>query len=297
MNEQVKLVLKNPRFLFIPFLYWFGRGISDEPYLKMMYRLRTGQKLNLESPKTYNEKMQWLKLHDHRTEYKQMADKYAVREFVADKIGTQYLVPFLGVWDSFDEINFDELPNQFVLKCTHDSGSVVICRDKERFNKTAARKKLQKALKRDYFAAKREWCYQGVKPRIIAEEFLGENISDYKIHTFGGQAKTVQVDFDRFINHKRNIYTASDWAYIPLSIRYQTDPDRVIDRPSKLAKMLSIAERLAENIPYMRVDLYFVSGKIYFGEITFYHEAGLNRFTPSEYGAQWGDWIELNTLA
>lgn len=269
---------------------------SDEKFLKKKYQIVTGEKLNLEDPRTFNEKIQWLKLHDRRDIYTVLVDKYAVKEYVTQKIGEEYIIPTLGVWDKFDDIIFDDLPNEFVLKCTHDSGGVVICKDKFNLNIHQARKKLSRSLRRNYFYDSREWPYKNVIPRIIAEKYIvdesGMELKDYKIFCFDGKPKLIQVDFDRFHWHRRNLYT-TDWKYIEASIKYPNDPSVQIPCPKRLDKMLEIAETLSMGIPHVRVDLYSVNEKIYFGELTLHHGSGMEKFDPKSLEVQMGDWIIL----
>ena len=276
----------------------FFNWMSDEQYLKILYKIRIGKPLDLDDPQTFNEKLQWLKLHDRRPEYTTMVDKYAVKKYVADKIGEQYIIPTLGVWDKFDDIDFDKLPDQFVLKCTHDSGGSVICRNKSEFDFKAARKKINRCLKHNYYWGCREWPYKNVKPRIIAEKYMtdesGIELKDYKIFNFDGESKLIQVDYDRFKEHKRNLYT-TDWKYVESAIQYPTDPNHQIDRPKQLEKMLDLARKLSEGIPHVRTDFYCIDNKIYFGELTFYHGSGFEKFTPESLGEEMGKWIKLPT--
>ena len=270
--------------------------IPDEPYLKMMYRLRTGKRLNLEAPRRFNEKIQWLKLHDRRPEYTMMVDKYSVKPYVASIIGEEFIIPTLGVWDRFDDIDFAKLPDQFVLKCTHDSGGLVICKDKSKLDMKKARKKIERSLKSNFFWIGREWPYKDVPHRIIAEQYLedesGEELKDYKIFCFNGEPKYIQVDFGRFSNHERNVYS-TDWKYMGFTSHYKSNPNVAIPRPEKLDKMLAIAKVLSVGIKQVRIDLYSVFGRVYFGEVTFYHGSGFERYEPDEWDERLGRMIEL----
>jgi len=221
-----------------------------------------------------------------------MSDKYEVRKYLTGKIGDKYLVPLIGVWDRLEDIDFYKLPNQFVLKCTHDCGSVVICRDKTDFNIKTAKEKLFFGLKRSQYLKYREWAYKDIKPRIIAEKFMGENIIDYKFYTFNGKVKVIIVIFDRFISQKKNIYT-TDWQYIPCSMDVPTFPDHIIEKPAKLNEMIEIAENLSKGINFLRVDLYYIDNKIYNGELTFYPQGGCVKFSPIEYDEIFGSWLNL----
>lgn len=294
---KLKRFLENPHRVFSVLA---NRGLlnwqSDERFLKLQFRARMGKPLNLKEPRTFNEKLQWLKLYDRKPEYTQMVDKYEVKAYVAKLIGEEYIIPTLGVWDRFEDIDFDVLPAQFVLKCTHDSGGLVICKDKSKLDKAAAKAKIEKSLKRNYYLSGREWPYKNVKPRIIAEKYMvdesGIELKDYKVFCYNGQPKAVQVDFDRFIEHKRNVYSPQ-WELLDVGIQYPRDPNRIIEKPKKLEEMLRLAERLSTGIPHIRTDFYIIKDKIYFGELTFYHGSGYEKFTPEEWDVTFGSWIRL----
>lgn len=269
---------------------------NDTAYLEKCYENETGFKLDLNNPRTFNEKLQWLKLYDRKPEYTRMVDKYEAKQFVEERIGSGYTIPTLGVWDSFDEIDFDKLPEQFVLKCTHDSGSMVFVRDKDKLDKEETKKYFDRRLAINYFWGKREWVYKNVKRRILAEPYLcdsSENeLKDYKFFCFQGNVKMIEVDFDRFIDHKRNIYNKK-WEYMPFTIKYPTEPERVIEPPKCLAEMIMIAKKLSLNIPHVRIDFYLIDDKPIVGEMTFFHESGMGKFIPSGWDEIFGDWIQL----
>lgn len=266
---------------------------DDLEYLEKFCEHMMGYKLNISNPTTYNEKLQWLKLYNRRPEYTGMVDKYEAKQFIEKRIGSGYTVPTLGVWDSFEEIEFDKLPRQFVLKCTHDSGSIVFVEDKENFDKEETKNILTERLGRNFFWIGREWPYKNVKPRIIAETMLPEkNLNDYKFFCFDGRVKMIQVDFDRFINHRRNFYNR-EWKYEPFMSFYPSEPERVIDRPRCLDEMIEIAEKLSCAIPHLRVDFYIINDRPIVGELTFFHENGLGKFTPAEWDEIFGGWISL----
>lgn len=271
--------------------------VSDKWYLEKLFFRATGCKLDLKNPRTFNEKLQWLKLYDRKPEYTQMVDKYEVKKLVAQKIGEEYIIPTLGVWEKFDRIDFDRLPQQFVLKCTHDSGSVIVVKDKSQFDRKAAKKKLDSALKRNFYYWGREWPYKNVKPRIIAEKYMtdesGTELKDYKIFNFDGKPEFIQVDYNRFVEHRRNLYS-TDWKYMEKAIQYATDPSVQIQKPQKLDEMLDLAKKLSAGIPHVRTDFYSIDGgKIYFGELTFYHGSGFEKFDPEEFGVECGNMIKL----
>lgn len=270
--------------------------LPDKTYVKIQYRLICKKRLNLEAPVTFNEKIQWLKLYNRNPHYTNLVDKYYVRVWVKKIIGEQYLIPLLGIWNNVDEIPWGKLPDQFVLKCTHDSGGVVICRDKKKLDIDKAKQKLQKALKRNYYYITKEWPYKNVRPRIIGEKYMvdesGEELKDYKCFCFDGRVEMIQVDFDRFICHRRNLYTP-DWKFINESILYPNDPDRIIEKPEKLDEMLELASLLSKGVPHVRVDFYVIENDLYFGEMTFYHGSGFEKFSSEAMENRLGDFIQL----
>lgn len=273
-----------------------NKMIPSKLWLKLEYYISINKELNLKKPKTFNEKLQWLKLYDRKPEYKDLVDKYEVRKYIEKAIGEEYLIPMLGIYDRYEDINFAKLPNQFVLKCTHDSGGLVICKDKNKLDDEAAKKKINNSLKRNYYYVHREWPYKNVKPRIICEKYMvdesGVELKDYKIFCFGGEPKIIQVDYGRFTKHKRNLYD-TEWSYIHASIQYPTDPNVKIKKPKRLDAMLQLAKVLSKDYPHVRVDFYSINEKIYFGELTFYHEAGFGKIEPEEFEIMMGSWIEL----
>jgi hypothetical protein len=270
--------------------------MPDRMYCNYRYFKRHGKFIDFKNPKTFNEKIQWLKIYGNLQKYTNLVDKYEVRKHIAETIGEKYLIPLIGVWDKFEDIDFEKLPSQFVLKCTHDSASAVICMDKTVLNIKETQNKLNRCLKRNYYNGGREIQYKNIKPRIICEKYMvdesGFELKDYKIFCFSGVPKIIQVDFGRFINHKRNLYDI-EWNYIPAYIKYPTDPNLIIAKPKKLAEMLNLAKILSKNIPHVRVDFYLIHDEIYFGELTFTHGNGFEKFEPEEFALQMGNWIEL----
>lgn len=285
--------------------------IPDKWYLKRFYKKKMGKPLNLTNPIGFNEKLQWLKLYDRKPEYTQMVDKYEAKEYIGKIIGEKYIIPTLGVWEKFDDIDFDLLPNQFVLKCTHDSGGLVICQDKQKFDKIAAKEKIQKSLRRNYYWAGREWPYKNIKPRIIAEKFMSdddnefikkqqsmltEGLTDYKFMCFNGKVKCSFVCSDRFSEKGLHVtFFDRDWNLMPFRRCYPSY-DNILPKPINYEKMLELAEKLSAGIPFVRVDFYESSGKIYFGELTFYPGGGFEAFSPEEWDYILGDWIKLPSL-
>jgi hypothetical protein len=275
----------------------FARSaMPDARYLEIEFRLRTGHRLNLKNPQTFSEKIQWLKLYDRRDAYTRMVDKYAVRSYITEKIGGEFLFPLLGVWDKFDGIDFESLPEQFVLKCNHDSGGLVICTDKSRFDTCAAKKLFTRHLKINYYYGGKQWAYKNIVPKIIAEKYMtdesGTELKDYKFFCFNGEPKIIQVDFNRYTGHKRNFYTP-EWDYAPVTLLYKTYPNIQIPKPPCLGVMHEIAKTLSAGIPFVRVDLYAINGKVYFGELTFYPGSGYEKFLTPEWDGIFGDWLAL----
>lgn len=273
--------------------------MPDRVYINVDYYLRMGIKLNLNNPQSFNEKIQWLKLYDRRQEYTMMVDKYNVRSYIADKIGEEYLIPLLGVWDDPDDIDFDALPDQFVLKCTHDSGGLVVCRDKSKLEIEDAKKKIKRSLKQNYYYNCREWPYKNIIPRIIAEKFMSDSIQlsgliDYKFFCCNGQPKMLYVS-QGLENHS----TASisflklDWTFYPFR-RSDYKPFKTLPpKPQNYERMLELATDLAAGFPFLRVDLYEINGEIYFSELTFSPCGGMIPFDPPKWDNQLGEWIKL----
>ena len=274
------------------------RFIPDKAFLRMTYRLKMGKRLNLQEPELFNEKLQWLKLFDRRPEYTTMVDKYAAKQYAAKIIGEQYIIPTYGVWERFNDIDFETLPDQFVLKCTHDSGGLAVCTDKSKFDKIAARKKINKCLKHNYYWHGREWPYKNVPPRIIAEKYLSdgchEELIDYKLMCFNGRVKAAFVCSNQFSKEGLNI-TVYDpqWKRMPFKRHYPAS-ETEIKRPESYEEMIHLAELLSCNIPFLRVDFYEIMGRPYLGELTFFPGNGFEEFDPPEWDKILGDWIELD---
>lgn len=272
------------------------KWLPDELFLKIMFRLKIGFWPNLKNPKTFNEKIQWLKLHDRNPLYTRLVDKYEVRQYVKDTIGEEYLIPLLGVWDNFDDIDFGTLPNQFVLKCTHDSGGLVICKDKSKLNVTAAKKKIIACMKRNYYWPLREWPYKNVKPRLIAEKYLEDepsnSLNDYKIFCFNGSAKVWLLIRGRSSGDIRGDYYDFDGNRLPFKQEYPNS-DSVRSMTPEIKQMKVLAEKLTQGMKHCRADFYLVDGKIYFGELTFFDSSGLDRYEPAEWDLKFGNLIDL----
>lgn len=298
MSKLIRAI-KSPKRILIYILNKCARLFSDKRFLQIKFRLEMGQKLDLNNPKTFNEKLQWLKLYNRKPEYTTMVDKYAVKDYVANIIGKEHIIPTLGVWNSVDEIDWEALPNQFVLKTTHGGGGggVVICKDKATFDKKKARRTLQKSLDSDIYWNYREWPYKDVPKRIIAEEFMtnnGKDLEDYKIHCFNGEPKFILVC--------RNRYGAGpmvDDFYSPvwelMDVRRPGHPNSTVplEKPELLEQMLELSRTLSTTVPFLRVDFYIINNKIYFGELTFFPASGMSKFEPEEWDYTFGNHLKL----
>ena len=294
-------LLKTPGKIIVPL---GARGVfdrmPDDVYLKLAYRGEMGRKLNLKDPKTFNEKLQWLKLHDRRPLFHTLVDKYEVKKYVADIIGEQYIIPTIGIWDDVDSIPFDELPDQFVLKCTHDSGSVILCRDKTAFNVRAAKEKLNHALNRSIYRFGREWPYKDISPRIIAEQYLehhSSDVADYKVHVFNGVPRFILVCRDRFKKSglTEDFYTV-DWVHMDVRRPHCPNADEPAEKPAQLEKMLELSKILSADMVFARIDFYVAGGRLYFGEITLFPMSGFSSFVPDKWDETFGSWLNLDPV-
>lgn len=274
--------------------------MPDEIYLKLLYKSETGLKLHLDEPKSFSEKLQWLKLHDRRQEFVTLVDKYAVKDHVGKIIGKQYIIPTLGVWDNAEDIDFDRLPDQFVLKCNHDSGGIVICKSKSELNEKAAVKKLTTHLKRNPYCFGREWPYKMVQRKIIAEQFLEDetkDLTDYKFYCFNGVPTYCQVIKDRRTRESIDFYDM-DWKLQPFT-GFHT-PGKPFPhgtptkKPERLSEMIGIAEKLSIGVPFSRIDLYYVNKSVYFGEFTLFPKSGLGVFEPDEWNYTLGKMLDIS---
>ena len=272
--------------------------LPDKAYLSILYRAKFGKKIHWKAPKTFNEKLQWLKVYDHNPVYTTMVDKFEAKQFAAQRIGEQYVVPLLaGPWERFDQIDFEALPDQFVLKTTHDCGGVWICKDKSSLDRQAAKEFLEKHLKRDYYSTGREWPYKNVKPRIFAEAFLAEledDLRDYKFFCFDGVPKLMFIASERQSKEQETKFDFFDMDFNHLSIiNGHPNSPNPISRPENFEKMKELAAVLSKGIPHLRVDFYECSGRLYLGEMTFSHWVGLVPFEPEEWDEKLGSWIKL----
>ena len=264
----------------------FSGVIGDRMYLKRFYKEMFGKRLNLFRPKSFNEKMQWLKLYDRNPLYSLLADKYSAKQYLSDMFGIEYVIPLITIWDKAEDIDFESLPKRFVLKCTHDSSGVIICRNKDELDINGAIEFLNKRLKKNYFWFRREYAYKNIVPRVLCEEYMENNgedeLNDYKVWCFNGKAEYIQLDFDRATLHRINLYDTL-WQQIPVRIHRPSDTYRDFDKPVFLNEMISIAEKVSNSFTFLRVDFFIINNRLFIGELTFYPEAGFTRFDPLEY--------------
>ena len=274
----------------------FAPFIPDRTFIKVRFRLCVGYKLNLDHPKTYNEKLQWLKFNDLHDEYSQLVDKFEAKKYVSSLIGEDYIIPTLETWDSVDEIKWDTLPQQFVIKSTSDSGGVVVCEDKSAFDTSAAYVKLKKLGNRDYSMISKEYPYKNVRHRIIAEKYMvdesGYELKDYKFFCFNGVVRFFFVATGRMKNDIRFDFFDLNFVHLPV-INGHPNAENRPNKPQNFEKMVEIASKLSQGIPQVRVDLYNISGKVYFGEFTFFHYSGLEPFMPKRWDYIFGEMLSL----
>ena len=276
-------------------LNWMG----DEKYIKLVWKMKMDYPLDLKNPKTFNEKMQWLKLYDRKKIYNSMVDKYEVKKIVGEKIGTEHVIPTLAVWNSTDDIDLSVLPDKFVLKCTHDSGGLVICRDKSKLNVKDAKEKLNKSVKNNYYNMGREWPYKNVTPRILEEEYVQngneQNLTVYKIFNCSGQPTLFQVIQNDKTPEESIDYFDNEWNRLNLKQNFPNSTTPV-KKPKQLGEMLEYARRLSKGFPFLRTDFYIVNGHVYFSEFTFYSDCGFKKFDPPIWDEKLGALIDLSLV-
>lgn len=284
------------RFLINSYQFGMYKEMSDEAYLKRKFKACFGYVPDLENPRTFNEKLQWLKLHDRKDIYTTMVDKYEAKKYVGHVIGEKYVIPTLGVWDHFDDIDFSKLPMSFVLKCTHDSGSVVLVRDKNHWDKDAAKKLLERGLSRNYYWSGREWPYKNVKPRILAEEMVDMNPVDYKWICLKGEPEVLCMCMDRQKGDLTFNYYDMNFNLLPFEWVHPNIKTGGVKRPENFDEMKKLAQKLSKGIPEVRVDFYDINGQVYFGELTFYHQSGFAPFSPEEWDLKLGQLLDLTDI-
>jgi len=301
MLEKLNRVIKNPRNILLYILnFRIFRLLPDHLFLSLRYRLQFCRPLNLNNPKTFNEKVQWLKLNWFDSLATKCADKYEVRNIVQDRIGKEYLNELYGVYDSVDEINLENLPNSFVLKATHGSKYNILCKDKTHINWNKEFKKMKKWMKINYYWKRREWIYKDIKPRIICEKFIGEGskdvIMEYYIYCFNSQPKLIRVKHQMGNGRIIRNYYDTDWQFIDVRTRRSNDPNFIIPKPEYLDKILNLSVKLSQGFPLVRVDMYFAENRIIFGELTFFPFGGMGRFQPENFQYKLGSWWEMTEL-
>lgn len=293
------LLMKTPRALLSSIVFHTGVLWPDKLYLRTLYSLIMGKKLDLDNPRTYNEKLQWLKLYDRRPEYSIMVDKVKVKDYVGSIIGSDYIIPTIGIWDTPEEINWDLLPEQFVLKCSHDSGGLVICKDKSKLDKSVAINKLKRCLRTNYYLTQREWPYKNVPRRILAEEYIEsgphqEDLPDYKFFCFDGVVKAMFVATERQKQGEEVKFDFFDAQFNHLPIKQGHENAKISpQKPRNFEMMKRAAEKLSKGIPQVRVDFYETNDRVYFGEITLFHFSGMVPFRPESWDYYFGDMIQL----
>lgn len=300
LKLNFKAYIRNPYRIFHRFNYCpLSHLLSDKAFIKLLFRARLGYKIDLNNPATFNEKLNWLKLYNRKPEYTTMVDKWEVNDYISERIGSEYLVPTIGVWNSFEEIDFRLFPDQFVLKCTHDSGSTVICKNKDEFNYEQAKKKLTLALKKNQYYKGREWAYKNVQPRIMAEKYLlddqSADLPDYKFFCFDGQPQYIMFCQNRFTSEGLT-FDFYDYKWNHKNFMrppFHPNSKTPTPAPTNLDEMVALAKRLSKGVPFVRVDFYSVSGKIYFGELTLYPGNGFEPFEPFEWDKKFGDLLVL----
>ena len=302
MNNKLKRIIKvfkNPLWIVIALNDKGLHILNDEKYLKLRYKLQFNKNLDLNNVKTFNEKLQWLKLYDRNSDYTKMVDKYEVKKYIADLIGNEYVIRTIGIYNKFDEINFDELPKSFVVKTTHYGGGagVFIVKDKSQIKKTEMKKTLNRLLKRNLYYYGREWPYKNVKPKILVEEYMKDNeqedLKDYKLFCFNGKVQTILVCSDRNGAFKNTNFYDTNWNLMPFTRERHNNSKNKIEKPQKLIEMIDIAQKLSASMPFVRVDLYEINGKVYFGELTLYPSSGFEGFRPKEYDEILGEMLKL----
>lgn len=300
--NSLKLIITDRKMRFYYFnKLGFFKNRSDVWFVERNFELAMGKKIDLLKPETFNEKLQWLNLNDHNPLYTQMVDKYEAKKYVASIIGERHIIPTFGVWDRFEDINFDMLPEQFVLKCTHDSGGLYICRDKSKFDYSSAKKKTNASLKRDYFQVGREWPYKNVRRRIIAEAYMqdGEQreLRDYKFYCFEGEPKFLYLS-EGLENHATAhiSFVTLDWKFATFGRDDYAPFTSLPEKPKKFDLMIEISKQLSKGIPFLRVDLYEINGEVYFGELTFTPKGATMRFNPPEADYEIGKLLTLPEL-
>lgn len=297
MINRITECLKNPRKIGLALTTRFFKWLPDRTYLELVYYCTLGKKLNLKEPKRFTEKLQWLKLYNRRPEYTMMVDKYEVKKYIIEKLGEDYIIPTIGIWDSFSDIDFDKLPSKFVLKTTHGGGStgIVICKDKSKFDKEDAKLKIDLSFKTDIYKIFREWPYKDVPKRIIAEQYMEDDsgeLRDYKFYCFNGDPKVMLLASNRFTNHNFN-YFDMNFQKLAITSKDGGNSNEDFAVPEKFEEMKEVAKKLSAGLPHVRVDLYSCNHRVYFGELTFFDSSGYDDMQSEEWNLKFGSWLKL----
>lgn len=297
LTTAFSLFFCNPKEFLIALLGSLAFLFPDKLYLQILYWLKLGRRLNLDNPRRFTEKLQWLKLYDRNPLYPELVDKERVKVHIKEWIGEKYLIPTYGVWEKFDDINFSDLPNQFVLKTTNGGGGtgIVICSNKDIFNMEIARNIINRSLKQDIYPKLREWPYKNIPHRIIAEKYMEDEtgeLRDYKFFCFDGVPKVLLVASNRFTNHNFNYYDM-DFRKLPIVSVAGNPSNEIINKPSCFDEMKFIASRLSQGMPHVRVDLYSCKGMVYFGELTFYDSSGFDNMSSDYWDLLFGKWLTI----
>ena len=298
-KRKLEFLLSHPSELLLRFTFYISKYLKDETYVKLQYFIKYGKTLNLDTPKTYREKLQWLKLYYHNPDMPIMVDKCAVKKYVSDRIGAEHIIPELGVYERFDDIDFSLLPNKFILKCTHDSGSYVIVHDKLRFLSSSefkkAKHRIEKGLGRNYFFIHREWPYKLLKPQILVEELLEDKendyLTDYKFYCFNGEPQIMYVSHD-IAKQAHTDFFDMNYNHLPLRMK-DPNSENPPQKPLEFEEMKNLARVLSKGLPHVRVDFYIVNHRIYFGELTFFHNGGLFPLYPNDWDYKLGEMLHI----
>lgn len=299
IQTAIHLLTNNRNAFCAQLIQQFAFLFSDKRYLDLIFRYRMGYRINWDNPTTFSEKLNWLKVNDHNPLYTKLVDKESVKAFVSERVGAEYVIPTLGVWENPEDIQFESLPERYVLKTTHGGGNegVIICKDKRNFDTGATLSKLNRSMKQDLYRDSREWPYKNVEKRIICEPYVEDKktgeLRDYKFFCFDGEVKALFVATDRQ-KREEPFFNFFDSDYNPLPIK-QGHPvsDVYPEKPESFELMKEIASKLSKGFPHVRVDLYEVNGKVLFGELTFYHFGAVVPFEPIEWDYKFGEWIKL----
>ena len=307
VTRVIKKIITNPRSI-VCYMNTLGllNYLPEVTCIKLLWWAKTGRRLNLSNPSGFNEKLQWLKAFDHCPEYSDYVDKVRVRDYVKKTVGEKYLVPLLGLWDNPEQICFDSLPDQFVLKCNHNSGAgMCICRDKSRINVRNVRDELRKGLNKKNYYESREWPYKNVVPKILCEPLIIDHdpknttgtLIDYKFYCFNGEPKFLYVGTDDISSGAKGELKLSffdlDWKTPPFYRADHRPISIIVEKPERFDEMISVAKELSKGIPFVRIDLYWVNKQVYFSEMTFFPGGGYGFFSPKEWEEELGSWISL----